>query len=238
MTILDAIIILIILVGAVSGFKKGAIRSLVALVGTVLLVVVSFYLKNPVANFLMEHAPFLNFSGKWEGLVTLNILLYEAISYLLVFVCLSTILNIFLKISGIIEKILNATIILGIPSKIIGAVLGFIEAVVFSFIVLFALLQFNTTHEMVLNSSLSRSILNKTPFIGNMIDDSYQAITDINGIKDKYNDNTNIGDYNNEILQIMLKYEVITKDEIQKLIDSGKLNYDGIDQFKEEENYG
>jgi len=36
--------------------------------------------------------------------------------------------------------LLNATIILGIPSKIIGAVLGFVEAVVFSFIVLFVLM--------------------------------------------------------------------------------------------------
>ena len=35
MTIVDAIVILFLLLGAVLGFKKGAIRSLVGLVGTI-----------------------------------------------------------------------------------------------------------------------------------------------------------------------------------------------------------
>ena len=47
MTILDSIIILFLLCGAVLGFKKGAIKSLVALIGTILLVVISFISKIP-----------------------------------------------------------------------------------------------------------------------------------------------------------------------------------------------
>ena len=143
MTILDSIIILFLLCGAVLGFKKGAIKSLVALVGTIALVVISYYLKDPVADIMFNFVPFFKFSGNWAGLVTLNILLYESLAYLIVFIVLSSVLTILLKISGIIEKLLNATIILGIPSKIIGAVLGFLEAVVFSFIIIFVLLQFN-----------------------------------------------------------------------------------------------
>ena len=94
MTILDAIIILFLLCGAVIGFKKGAIRSLVALIGTIIVVVASYYLKNPVADFLFNYVPFVNFSGAWNGLVTLNILLYEAVSYILVFVVLYSALSI------------------------------------------------------------------------------------------------------------------------------------------------
>ena len=141
MTILDAIIILFLLSGAVLGFKKGAIKSLVTLLGTIIVVVVAYYLKNPVANIIFDYVPFLNFAGSWEGLSTLNILLYEAIAYVIVFVVLWTVLSLIIKLSGIIEKILNATIILGIPSKIIGAVLGFVEALVFGFLILFVLLQ-------------------------------------------------------------------------------------------------
>lgn len=238
MTILDAILILVLLSGAVLGFKKGAIKSLVALVGTIALVVISYYLKNPVAEILFEYAPFIKFSGSWAGLETLNILLYESIAYILVFIVLSTVLSLLLKISGIIEKILTFTIILGIPSKIIGAVLGFLEAVVFSFIVLFILIQFNVTNSLVSESSLANSILDKTPLVGIMINDTYNAIKDINKLQEKYKNDTNKDAYNGEILSIMLHYEVVTKETTQKLIDDKKITFAGaqsiLNSFKEE----
>lgn len=240
MTIVDSIIILFILCGAVLGFKKGAIKSLVALIGTIVLVVVSFYLKNPVASIMFDFVPFLNFSGNWQGLVTLNILVYEAIAYLLVFVVLYSILAIFIKVSGIVEKILSATIILGIPSKIIGAVLGFLEAVIFSFLVLFVLLQFNTTHELVINSSIANSIINKTPIIGAMVDSTYKAIEDINALNQKYKNDVDKTGYNAEILTIMLDYEIVTPEVTQKLIDNKKLVFNKaqiiLNDYKEKNN--
>lgn len=238
LTIVDSILILFLLLGAVLGFKKGAIKSLVVLVGTLALVVISYYLKNPVAEILFKFCPFMNFAGKWEGLITLNILLYESIAYILVFVVLSSVLTLLTKVSGIIEKILNATIILGIPSKIIGAVLGFVEALVFSFIVLFVLLQVNTTSAWVSDSSMARSILDKTPLVGYMVKDTYKAIMDINKLQDKYKDDSNKDLYNGEILNIMLNYEVITPEATQYLIDEKKLDFAGaqnvLNSFKEE----
>lgn len=238
LTIVDSILILFLLLGAVLGFKKGAIKSLVILVGTLALVVISYYLKNPVAEILFKFCSFMNFAGKWEGLVTLNILLYESIAYILVFVVLSSVLTLLTKVSGIIEKILNATIILGIPSKIIGAVLGFIEALVFSFIVLFVLLQVNTTSAWISDSSMARSIIDKTPLVGYMVKDTYKAIMDINKLQDKYKDDSNKDLYNGEILNIMLNYKVITPDATQYLIDEKKLDFAGaqnvLNSFKEE----
>ena len=237
LTIVDSVLILFLLAGAVLGFKKGAIRSLVALVGLIALVVISYYLKNPVAEIFFKYAPFVNFKGSWDGLQTMNILLYEGIAYILVFTVLSSILSLIVKISGIMERVLAATIILGIPSKIIGAVLGFLEAIVLSFIILFVLLQFNTTSEMVSESSLANSIVDKTPIIGTMVNNTYQAIQDINALKDKYAKNMNKDAYNGEILSIMLEYEVITTDSTQKLINDKKLTFAGaqniLDSFKE-----
>lgn len=238
MTIVDAILILFLLLGAVLGFKKGAIKSLVVLIGTILVVVISYYLKNPIAELLLDYCPFIKFGGAWTGLVTLNILLYEALAYVLVFVVLSSILSLFIKVSGILETVLKMTIILGIPSKIIGAVLGFLEAVVFSFIVLFVLLQFNGTSKMVSDSSLAISIIDKTPFIGHMVDDTYKAIQDINKLQDKYKNDNNKDAYNAEILTIMLKYKVVTPELTQKLIADKKLNFAGVqnvlDSYKED----
>ena len=235
---LDSILILFLLLGAVLGFKKGAIKSLVALIGTIVVVVVAYYLKNPVAELLFDYCPFLKFGGAWTGLVTLNILLYEAIAYLLVFVLLSSILSLLIKVSGILETILKMTIILGIPSKIIGAVLGFLEALVFSFIVLFILLQFNATSKMVSDSTLARSIIDKTPIIGHMVNDTYKAIQDINKLQDKYKNDNNKDAYNAEILTIMLKYEVVTPEVTQKLINNKKLDFAGaqsvLNSYKED----
>lgn len=234
----DSILILFLLLGAVLGFKKGAIKSLVALIGTIVVVVVAYYLKNPVAELLFDYCPFLKFGGAWTGLVTLNILLYEAIAYLLVFVVLSSILSLLIKVSGILETILKMTIILGIPSKIIGAVLGFLEALVFSFIVLFILLQFNATSKMVSDSTLARSIIDKTPIIGHMVNDTYKAIQDINKLQDKYKNDNNKDAYNAEILTIMLKYEVVTPEVTQKLINNKKLDFAGaqsvLNSYKED----
>ncbi len=234
----DSILILFLLLGAVLGFKKGAIKSLVALIGTIVVVVVAYYLKNPIAELLLDYCPFLKFGGAWTGLVTLNILLYEAIAYLLVFVLLSSILSLLIKVSGILETILKMTIILGIPSKIIGAVLGFLEALVFSFIVLFVLLQINATSKMVSDSTLARSIIDKTPIIGHMVNDTYKAIQDINKLQDKYKNDSNKDAYNAEILTIMLKYEVVTPEVTQKLINSEKLDFAGaqsvLNSYKED----
>ncbi len=227
MTIVDSIVILFLLLGAVLGFKKGAIRSLVGLVGTIAVVVLAYYLKNPVAELLYTYCPFFEFSGDWEGLVTLNVLLYEGIAYIIVFIILYSILSLILKLTGIIERLLTMTIILGIPSKIIGAVLGFIEALVFCFIVLFVLLQFNGSHNLVKESSIAMSVIDKTPLIGSMVDDTFEAILEISDLHKKYENINNINAYNGEILSIMLKYNVIKVDTTQMLIDSGKLDFDG-----------
>ena len=240
MTIVDAIVILFLLLGAVLGFRKGAIRSLVGLVGTIAVVVIAYYLKNPVAELLYNFVPFFDFSGSWQGLATLNILLYEGIAYVLVFVILYGILSLILKLTGIIEKVLTMTIILGIPSKIIGAILGFLEAVVFSFIILFVLLQFSGSHTWIKESSVAMSILDKTPLIGTMVSDTYDAILEISDLDEKYKDTNDLDAYNGEILSIMLKYHVITPESARKLIEDDKLNFAGADAivntFKEGNN--
>ena len=238
MTIVDAVVILFLLLGAVLGFKKGAIRSLVGLVGTIAVVVIAYYLKNSVADLLYNFVPFFDFSGNWQGLVTLNILLYESIAYVLVFVILYGLLSLILRLTGIIEKFLTMTIILGIPSKIIGAVLGFLEAVVFSFIILFVLLQFNGSHTFIKESTVAMSILDKTPLIGAMVNDTYDAIVEISDLQDKYKDSASKDEYNAEILGIMLRYHVVTPDTTRKLIDNGKLDFAGaeavLNTFEEE----
>ena len=121
LSVLDAVILLFLLLGAVLGFKKGIIKSVVSFIGTILVIVLSFTFKNALSEFLYLHFPFFH-----VGVDVLNVLIYEGIAFLILFSLLSILLRVVIKISGIIETVLKFTIILGIPSKILGAIFGFL----------------------------------------------------------------------------------------------------------------
>ena len=152
---IDIILVLILFAGAIVGFKRGVIKSAVTFIGAIVVIVLAFSLKNPISKLLYSFLPFFNFAGDFEGLTTLNIIIYEAIAFVLVYVILMAILQILIKITGVFEHILNFTIILGIPSKLLGAVFGFFEAYLFVFVALFLLNQLPATNAFVTESAFA-----------------------------------------------------------------------------------
>ena len=66
--------IIFILIGAIAGFKAGFFRKTVDFVGMIIVIVLSFYLKNYVSYFMYTFLPFFNFSGAFSGLEVINIL--------------------------------------------------------------------------------------------------------------------------------------------------------------------
>lgn len=224
MNIVDAVLLLALLAGAVIGFKKGFIKTMVSLIGTILVIVLSFKLKEPIADFMFKYLPFFDFKGTYAGLTVLNILIYDTIAFLLVFTFLSAILGIIINISKIIEKLLNVTILLGAFSKILGAIAGLLEMIAFSYIVIFALAQFNVTSEYVLESKIGSVILNNTPILSHVTASTVVAIEDIYELQKEYSDGKNNEKYNQDALMILIRYGIISADKAQELIDNGKLN--------------
>ena len=55
MNIVDAVLLLALLAGAVIGFKKGFIKTMVSLIGTILVIVLSFKLSTYHFLILKEH---------------------------------------------------------------------------------------------------------------------------------------------------------------------------------------
>ena len=119
-SIIDAIIIILLLFGAVVGFKAGVIKSAVYFLGTLLIIFLSFQLKNPIYVFLYLHLPFFNFGGELAGVTVFNILIYEGIAFLIVFAILEVLLKVVVFASGILESLLRLTIVFGLFSKILG----------------------------------------------------------------------------------------------------------------------
>ena len=69
MNIVDYIIIIILVLCAFKGFKQGMLPSIVNLVGTFLVFIIAFYVKQPISTLMYENLPFLNFAGIFKGII-------------------------------------------------------------------------------------------------------------------------------------------------------------------------
>lgn len=225
MNIITVAIILIVLLYMVLGFKRGVIKTSVSLVGTIAILVVSYVLKDVIANFLMDKLPFFNFGGVFEGITSINILMYNMLSFIVVFVILYCVLNILLTLSGLIEKILKLTVILAIPSKILGALLGLIEGILVAFLFSFVFLHLAPTEKYVMDSKLAIILLERSPFIGRMTTSTTLALEDINNIVNSLKEDDDRSEANFKVLHQLIYWKVISVDEAQKLIDDKKLEF-------------
>ena len=230
MNIVDILIIIFILLGAVVGFKQGFTKSLVSFVGIVIVTILAYFLKNPVSEFLMSFCPFFSFGGIIKGITVLNIAVYEVIAFLLVFAILMIVLRALLFATGILETILKFTIVLGIPSKILGAIVGVIKNYIIAFFVLYLLSMPNFVDvEFVKDSKFREPILRNTPLLSNAADSTLKVLDEFKGLSDKYVNTENSNEFNLETLDLFLKYDVVTVDTVKKLDESGKINIDGIE---------
>ena len=221
-SIIDAIIIILLLFGAVFGFKAGVIKSAVSFLGTLLIIFLAFQLKNPISEFLYMHLPFFNFNGALAGVTVFNVLIYEGIAFLIVFAILEILLKVVIIASGILESILRLTIVLGLFSKILGLFFGFIEYYVIIFAGLFMLNCFSNTAFLIKDSSLATNILNNTPILTEQFREPKAAIDEILSLSTTYKNDKD--GYNTKALEILIKYNVISKEQAEKLISKKKID--------------
>ncbi len=228
MTVVDIIAIIIIILGALFGFKKGAIKGLIQLVGLVAIVIVAYQFKDTIGNLLIKHLPFFNFGGKVNDLYALNLLVYQGIAFLVVFILLYCLLNILIDISGIVEFLLKITIIFEIPSKVIGAVLGAVEAIFFVFILGVAMLQFSQTSKYVMESKMVKPIVEKTPIVNMVFRTGIGAAENIYEEIDNYQETKDSKETNIAIIRILVKYDIVKATLVQECIDNGKLHLENV----------
>ncbi len=230
MNITDFLIVIFVLLGAFVGAKQGFTKALVSFLGTVIVVILAYFLKNPVSEFLMSFCPFFNFGGIIKGVTVLNIAVYEVIAFVLMFVILMAVLNALLFASGIFEKILKFTIVLGMPSAIFGAIIGAIKNYVIVFFVLYILSMPNFVDvSFVKDSKFREPILANTPLLSHIAGSALEALDEFKGLADKYTSSEDTNAYNLETLDVFLKYKIVTVKTTEKLIESGKISIEGID---------
>jgi len=226
LNIVDAIIIIFLVVGFVSGFKRGVVKQSVITFGTILVVILAFLFKNPLSMVLYKHFPFFTV-GLLKNYSILNILLYELISFFILLSIFALILAIIIKISGVIERFLRSTVILALPSRILGGVLGMVEFYVFTFIILLIITMpiFTiSTKEYVTESKYKDKVLNNTIIMSKL---SGGMINSINQIDALLEDEDKLGtkNFNCKALNIFVDNKVVSMDSISYLREQNKIDF-------------
>ena len=200
MNLVDIFFLLVILVCGLIGLKRGFFKELVLTVGYIVLLI------TPTTNLIISLVK--------VGNNPLNLLIYQIIAFLVVFIILSIIFQLIVFLTNILEKLLNVTIVLGIFSKILGFILGLIKGVIVAYLLslLFTLPMFNNI-PMFRNSTVKKEILSKMPNIK-----LNQIVNEISKL------DINSKDFNKQVLQILIKYKIITKEKVIDMIKSGQLD--------------
>lgn len=220
MSLIDIILIIVILFCGILGFKRGVFKEIVLLVGIILVFIVSYKLKNYFGDFLLLNFPFFKMP---KGIETLNILLYQALAFVIICALLYTVYELIVSITGIFEKILRFTIVLGIPSKILGFFAGIIKGYVFVYVVMFFLAQTNLP--FVNDSNYGNIIITKTPILNKITSSSLELINEVKEVI-KIEDRNEV---NLRVVDLILDKKITSISVIEKLIAKDKLNIENIE---------
>ncbi len=217
----------IIIVSALLGWKNGVIKSTVKLIVLIVVGILAYQLKTPLANFLIGVMPFFNFAGIFEGIQGINILFYHAVSFIFVFIMLYSILSILISVAGVFDKLLKMTVILYLPDKILGAIVGLIEGVAVSFVIIFTMSGVPHLQEYVDDSLYASRVLSRTPIIRQVLANSTNATQDISDAITEYEKTDDKDTFHIDVINALIKYGIITADEVEKLIEEEKINLSG-----------
>lgn len=225
MNILDIGIIFILIMFLISGFKKGFIKETVSFVGLVIIFVIAFIFKEHLGNIFCKYLPFFEFGGSLKGLVSINILLYQLLAFLLIYSVLSSIYMIALKLSGILQKLVNLTIVLLLPSKLGGAIVSFLKAYIVIFAILLVMMIPLKDNFLIKTSKFAEKIVYNTPVLSDATGSLTKSVNEIYTLGDSLaKEELTVNVANLETIDIMLKYKVVDKETIEQLIVLDKLD--------------
>ncbi len=225
MKIYDIIILAVLLLFGLVGFKRGFFKSLVSFVGFILVIVLAYCFKNVVGDFFVLNLPFFEFKPFLGGANLLNIVMYQLLAFLLMLIIFGLVYKIIVTLTGIFEKLLKLTIVLGIPSKILGLVFGLLEGYIVVYLVLFFLAQPFIGIDLYDNSDYAKKILENTPVLSSYAEKGLEVVNEVRSLTETDSDKLDL-----EIADIILKDKIISKDVMQKLVDTGKIEVEGIEE--------
>ena len=225
LNIFDVGIVLMFLMFMIVGWKNGVIKELIGFLGIIIVFIISYSIKGIVGNFLCLILPFIKFGGYIKGFTVLNIFLYQGIAFFLVFSILLGLYRLLLKLSKTIQKIVNYTLVLLLPSKILGAIVGLLEGWIMIFVILVVLMVPLKEEDIFKDSTMVNKILYHSPALSKSVSSFTDSVSEIYELSSKISmEELEMNEANLQSLDVMLKYKVVNKKTIENLVKLHKLD--------------
>lgn len=228
MNIIDVLIILFVITGAFIGFRRGFITQTVSFVGFILIFVIAFITKDYLAFILCKWLPFININlGSVRNLVVLNILMYELIAFGVIFSLLGILFKYVMTFTEIFEAILKNTIVLALPIKLLGLVVGAIQYLLVAALIMILLMspvfKIDIIKQSRFNKLITEKVSSKKIFGINIIS-AFDDIAAVEAIDYRKHDEAEL-----QILDIMLQNKITNINLVDSLVKSNKLEIKNID---------
>ncbi|WP_019414204.1 CvpA family protein [Paenisporosarcina sp. TG20] len=169
---LDIVIVFLLVAGIFIGAKRGLIVQLIHMTGFILALVVAYTYYKPLAEKFVLWIPYPTVDSSSRLTFAIDRLdldqtFYQLIAFALIFF----IVKFTMQLIASMFDFLSYLPVLGIISRIAGAILGFIEFYILLFIVIYviALLPIDLFQTLIENSSLVDTLLNKTPYFSETV---------------------------------------------------------------------
>lgn len=220
----SAIIILIVLAGFYIGWQRGFIKEVTDFVALFISMILSALFKNSLANMLYTLLPFFKYSGSINKLLSLNIIFYQVIIYLLLLMFFLGIYQLIIRKLKIKEKIVETMVETNLVFNILGTIIGGPLMALFLYnVLLFAKLpMFNL--DIVNNSKYANLIMEKTLIVSDRNKAIYSSneyvLNAINNEELKIIDRTYL---DNKITTNMISNKLIKEEKVKELYDKGLL---------------
>ena len=220
MDFFDILIYVSIIFFAIVGFNNGFFKSIINIIGFIVSLFVTHILRATVAELLIVNLPFLDVGSFLKTAPALNILLYQLLAFILLFVIAELVYNLLISILGLSDLALRLGVKTGIVSKILGIFSGVIEGVLIIFLCVFILSQPFIKLNISDNSTVAKDILKRIPFVSDWNSD---FINVFDGIQELTDSETIT---NANVLTLFLNEKMVTKDTVKKLLELHKINSD------------
>lgn len=221
--LINVFIFFVLVIGVFVGYKRGFNESCVSFLGLLIVLFGAYFLKNPISIFFYRNLPFFNFGGVLAGVTVLNILLYEFLAFLVMATLLYIVLRIIAVFTTLVDKVLSIILSLGIPSGVLGAIIGFMEFYVGLYALFFIISSFANIAGVPLSPSVADNIMD-TPVLNQTVGKTLTSFVDMAALINDYKNGNNSKEFNSKALEVLLKNKIISTDNAKELLISGKID--------------
>lgn len=177
---LDLILLILFIGGTIVGAKRGLVVQMIHMIGFIVALIVAYLYYKPLSEYFVLWIPYPVVDDNSRFTIAVDQLdldqtFYQLIAFALIFF----VVKFGLQLIGSMFDFLKYLPVLGFVSKILGAVLGFIEIyiIIFVFMYVLALLPLDIIQTHLEDSGIVQAMLEHTPYFSEKVKEWWYIYT-------------------------------------------------------------